>query len=221
MKNLVTTLILMLSILSCKKHIVSIEIDKKNIVEMKISMKKVQDLLEKTSFDSIAIKNYYIQSLIENELLYSNSKNIDSIRSEIEKDFNYSDYTPLRKEIYKIREGFIILNNRKIAKNLVKFLQKKDSIPELKLLNKTEKLELIDCFKVLNKNKIWSCRKILMSDYSFYEFEYSNDNLYYSSETQKYLFLKSDVKKIINKKYFLDNYLYLEELNDLMLYSGK
>lgn len=217
--SIVSCLLLSLAI-SCENSYDKINISNSEIGQVKSSMRVIKSILQKSSFDTIAIKKYKIQCEIDNDILYSTKKNInlDSIRKSVSQNFDFKIWFPLKKELYQTKEGEIILNGRLIGKNINDFKRNIFECSELKNFKREHKEKFINSFMFLIKNNIWSCRESYYDNKKEYYFDYSKDNLYYSESSSRYLYLQEDIKENIN---LINNYLFLDEKKGIFLYTKK
>ncbi len=197
---------------SCNKFYDEIEIESENIQSVEKSMMIISRLMnEKVIIDSISI-NARIDKLKEE----------DTLKETTDTYYENWDYkAPKHKSIYITKDSTIYLHYVEIAKNPNEFSKKFESYNDFKKLSSKEKKEFLKSFKVLKKNNIWSCWEAGTDGVPVFVFRYSKDNLYYSTESERYLFLKKDLLPIIKTKEFTDEYEFLDEKGEIVLYKGK
>lgn len=190
------------------------------IENLEKSMIFVQDILEKSDFDTLSIKKTLINNEIDNELLYNSLLNKDSISKKINENFEIDNFFPFSKKILYTNNGAYILNERLIGKNANKFRENILKCEELKKIKLSDKEKFIECFLLLNENHIWSCvENYYANDKNEYYFDYSKDNLYHSEREARYLYLENEVKN--NPNLNNGHYKLLDEKKGLFLYKKR
>lgn len=202
---------------SCSSSVDRIEFPQNNIEDIRISMNTVRDALNKSQFDTVAIKEFLVESEVETSHLYNIKINRDSIKRKIIQDFD--DYLPLHKYIYYSKNGEILLNNRMIGSNYDEFEKNIANCKEFESLNKSEKERFVKSFIILVENNISSCRESYSeAGKARYYFDYSQTNLYSSESSSRYLYLEKDAENNID---LIDNYQFLNEKRGIFLYRKK
>ncbi len=205
---------------SCVKHYNKIEISSENIDKVERSMRFVRNSLGKSVFDTLAIKQYKIECEIDNNILYTvnDHPNRDSIEKDVKSKFDFNDWFPLRKGIYQTKEGWIILNERLIGKDVKEFMRNALKCKELERLSSQEREKFIDSFVLMLENNVWSCfENDCEKGGKEYCFDYSKDRRYYNEWAVRYLYLKEDTQGNSN----IANYLLLDQRNGILLYKNK
>ncbi|MYY44010.1 hypothetical protein [Elizabethkingia anophelis] len=202
MKFFFKYIIICLSLLlfhSCIKYYDKVEIPDNKTEEVKNAMIFVQNILEKSDFDTLAIKETWIQDKIESEIFlnsYEENLNKDSLSRKIREDFKIEDYYyTFRKTVYYSPDSTFRMNARNMGKNFDSFVRNVLACNEMRKLSLSERKKFSESFKVLMDNHIWSCEKDnIDNDKSIYYYQYSPSNDYYERRTVRYLFLV-DMKK--------------------------
>jgi hypothetical protein len=218
-RNIVFVLILLVLLIECKKPThENIDIDDKNIAKVQNAMENIIYYLEKSKFDTLAIKNNIKRNRIQDEKSYDNTKNYDSIKEErIEKDFNFDSYKPFSKSIYLNADKSIDLNNRQVSTNILEFSKNIVSANELSTLTSQELKNFISSFQFLINNDISACYKVFEN---YYEFRYDSGN-YKGIDFECYLYLESDYKKLKELNGISKSRVFIEQKHKIILCRGK
>jgi hypothetical protein len=199
-----------------------IEIPTEDIDKIEHSMRFVRDNLRKSVFDTLAIKQFRIKCEIDDHEITvypTNEKpNYDSIEKDVRSKFNLDDWFPFRRSIYQTNEGWIILNERPIGKDLEEFMKNALKCKEIGHLSIKDRKHFVDCFILLLKNNIWSCLESDCENWKKdYIFDYSEDRINYNRWADRYLYLKEDTQGNPN----IANYILLDQRDQLLLYKNK
>lgn len=204
--------IILILLSSCNKFYDKIEIKSENIVKVEKSMELLSKLMkEKVMIDSVSL-NARIDTL----------KKEDTLSNKYVMYYHIWDYKkPQQTSFYLTHDSTVFLHYVEIAKNLEEFSKNINNYNEFSLLSLKEKNDFINSINTLTKNKIWSCFEGIIDGITFYYFEYSKDNLYYSSKYERFLILKNEFQKIQSLQKFIDQYEVLDHKNGIVLYKRK
>jgi len=204
-------MIIVLLLSSCNKFYNKIEVKNGNIEDVRNSMERISYLLDKkVVLDSLTLTNRI-------EILKKN----DTIGKDVGQYYYFWKYDVNQmRAIYLSRDNSIFLNYVVISKNIDEFSKNINTYRDLYLLTDDEKQEFLSLYKNLMNNDIWSCSEDRIGGFSFYVFSYSKDNLYYSSDSQRYLFLEKDIERVKDLKEFQKKYQFLYKKDGIVLYKG-
>jgi hypothetical protein len=211
MNRSLLNVVILFCVFSCNKFYNKIEVKNGNIEDVRNSMERISYLLDK----KVVLDSLTLTSRIE--ILKKN----DTIGEDVGQYYYFWKYdVNQRMGIYLSRDNSIFLNYVVISKNINEFSKNINTYKDFYLFTDNEKQEFLSSYKNLMNNDIWSCSEDRIGGFSFYVFSYSKDNLYYSSDSQRYLFLEKDIEHVKDLKEFQKKYQFLYKKDDIVLYKG-
>lgn len=203
MKNAAYFFMLGLLFFSCKNEAEKFkDITEPEIQQIKKSMLIIIDVLEKSDFDTISIRNYWIESEVYMDSLYSAVPNVnmDSIREEVVRNFDLKDYSPFSKQISFSSDGSIYMNNRGFFSNIDNQKDKIINCYELRNISLKEKQNFIQSLLFLRSYHIWNASEEFGLSKNVYSFWLSSENLSISSDLDYYIYFANDYNNVMNNK---------------------